>query len=572
MRRALVALCLALLVGALVPVPARPAPDKRLGAAVAPVTLVPRRGSTISVGGLHRYFGSVEIGSAADGLVLVNEVPFERYLLGLNEVPVTWPAEALKAQAVAARTFALYTLLEPKRPDAAAYGFDICATDQCQVFSGADVVGLPDGERWTAAVDATAGQVVQYDGRPIFARYHSTSGGRTLSNSEAFPGEPDYPYLRPVASTTERASPLYRWRVDFPLRDLQVMLERAGWWGSSFGRLKTVRTQARPEAEAINPAIAFEGTRGRMVRTAEELRDVVRTLAPSMFPGRYPSSADTMSGVLPETFPSHRITITTARGIVRVLGRGWGHGAGMSQWGAFGLAQQGASYSDILAHYYTGTTVGSATGPRVVRVGVGWSLSSASASGDFKIVDGAGRTLVRRALGTWGFRWTGSGAVAVDPPRGYGLPLRVGIVESPRTVEVGDSTFITVALSRPAKVQPVTSAPAPRERYPARIEEAGRRRIPWLAPLEPGRYRVVVRASTGATVKKSRPVDILVRAPEQPVIVGPPLEPPDPDEPAGTWLPVAATTVSSFGEPVAMAARVFDALPTSTRAASRATS
>jgi SpoIID/LytB domain protein len=548
-------LCLALIVSVWWPSPARPAPKDRLGAAVAPLRLVPRPGSTIALGGLHRYFGPIEIGSAADGLVLVNDVAFERYLLGLNEVPVTWPEEALKAQAIAARTFALYTLLEPKRPDAAAYGFDICATVQCQVFSGADVVGLPDGERWTAAVGATAGQVVTYQGDPIFARYHSTSGGRTLSNSEAFPGEGDYPYLQPVSSTTEQGSPLYRWEVAFPIGDLQAILERAGWWGPSFGRLTRVRTAEARADWVVDPDVSFEGTRGNLVRSASDLRDVVRTLAPAMFPGRYPSPADTTSGVLPETFPSHRITVTTARRAVHVLGRGWGHGTGMAQWGAHGLAQQGASYTDILTHYYRGTTVSTAPVPHAVRVGVGWALPSASASGDFRIVDGTGRTLVRRALGSWGFRWTGSGAVAIDPPRGYGLPLRVGIVESPEKVEVGDSTFITVALSRPAKVQPLTSAPAPRERYPARIEEAGRRRIPWLAPLEPGSYSVVVRASTGASVKRSRPVRIVVEEPAPPVAVGPPAqEPPGPDVPDGlAWLPVAAivllglVTLAAFG-------------------------
>lgn len=556
MRRAAAITCLVVVLGAFWPAPARPAPKGRLGAAVAPITLVPRGDSTIALGGLHRYFGAVEIGSASNGLVLVNKLPFERYLLGLNEVPVTWPEEALKAQAVAARTFAVYTLLEPKRPDAAAYGFDIGATDQCQVFSGADVIDVPDGERWTAAVGATAGQVVLYNGQPIFARYHSTSGGRTLSNSEAFPGEGDYPYLQPVSSTTEQGSPLYRWRVEFPLRDLQSILERAGWWGAGSGRLRSVST-GPAAARSINPPIEFDGTRASISRPAADLRDVVRTLAPAMFPGRYPSAGATSSGVLPETFPSHRITVTTRRGVVHVLGRGWGHGAGMSQWGAHGLAQQGASFADILTHYYRGTSVGTTPIPQSVRVGVGWSLPAATASGDFKIVDGNGRTLVPRALGSWGFRWTGSGAVAIDPPRGYGLPLRVGIVESPEAVEVGDSTFITVALSRPAKVQPVTSAPAPRERYPARIEEAGRRRIPWLAPLEPGSYRVVVRASTGATVKKSRPVRIVVREPQpgpgEPTIAGPPPEAPETDEPAGSWLISGAAiflglvTLAAFG-------------------------
>lgn len=554
--RAATALALLLLTVAFV-APARPAGNQagegKLGAAVAPLTLVPRRGSTIGIGGLHRYFGPIEIGSAGDGLVLVDRLSPERYLLGLNEVPTTWPEEALRAQAIAARTFALYTLTEPKRPDAAAYGFDICATDQCQVFSGADVVTLPDGERWEKAVADTAGQVVLYQGQPIFARYHSTSGGRTLSNSQAFEGEVDYPYLQPASSTTEKGSPLYRWRVEFTLKDLQAILERVGWWGSDFGKLRAASTVGLAEG-AVYPNVLFEGTRGRVVRTAEELRDVVRELAPAMFPGRYPSAAPTSSGVLPETFPSNRVTITTRGKIVQVVGRGWGHGTGMSQWGAHGLAEQGASYVDILTHYYRGTTVGTAPQPKVVRVGLGWALPSATASGDFKIVDGAGKTLVQRALGTWGFRWDGAGAVSIAPPRGYGLPLRVGIVQSPQEVEIGDSAFITVALSRPAKVQPLTSAPAPRERYPARIEEAGRRRIPWLAPLEPGRYEVVVRASTGATIKRSKPVEIMVTQPEPEAPAAPPEAAPPGEEAADlTWLPAAAliflgvVTVAAFG-------------------------
>ena len=497
---------------------ARAASVKRLGAAVAPVTLVPRHGATISVNGVHRYFGSIRIGSASDGLVVVDSLPLERYLLGLNEVPATWPEEALKAQAVAARTFALYTLAEPPRPDAAAYGFDICATDQCQVFSGAEVVALPDGDRWREAVESTAAQAVLYDGRPIFARYHSTSGGVTLSNSQGFEGEVDYPYLQPVSSTTEQESPLYRWKVVFTSADLQALLTRAGWWGDA-GKLVSV--VSRPSSTGhVYPDLLFVGTNGRFERTAEELRDIVRTLAPAMWPGKYPSAADTTTGRLPETFPSNRVTVSTRGRIVHVLGRGWGHGVGMSQWGAHGLAEQGATYADILTHYYSGTSVGTTAEPARVRVGLDWGLAAATASGDFEIVDGLGHTLVPRALGTWGFRWTGSGAVSIDPPRGYGLPLRVGIVDAPVRVRVGDSAFLTVALSRPAKVQPVTSAPAPRERYPATIKEAGRRRIPWLAPLEPGRYRVVVRASTGETIEHSRPVEIVVREPKVSAPVG----------------------------------------------------
>ena len=80
--------------------------------------------------------------SANDGLVVTNRLGLEKYLLGLNEVPTDWPTEALKAQAVAARTYALWTLAQPPGGSAAIYGFDICASIECQVFSGAAVATL----------------------------------------------------------------------------------------------------------------------------------------------------------------------------------------------------------------------------------------------------------------------------------------------------------------------------------------------------------------------------------------------------------------------------------------------
>ncbi|MGH2746719.1 MAG: hypothetical protein ACRDKB_02195, partial [Actinomycetota bacterium] len=172
--------------------------------------------------------------------------------------------------------------------------------------------------------------------------------------------------------------------------------------------------------------------RGDLTRTAEELREVVRTVAPEMFPARYPSRAPTTSGRLPETFPSNRLQIETRNKTVTVLGRGWGHGVGMSQWGAHGLARAGASYGEVLAHYYSGVTIEDVPDPGPIEVGVDWGRRSVRVAGSFRIEDGRGRTLVRRALGTWGFEWAGTGAVSIDPPKGYGLPLRVGIVGAPQ--------------------------------------------------------------------------------------------------------------------------------------------
>jgi len=517
-RAVVLAVALSLTVTA---VPAGAAKNQKLGAAVSPVRLVPRGPSAIEMSGLHSYFGTVELTAAGDGIVVSNRIGLERYLLGLQEVPSSWPEEALKAQVVAARTYALWTLAQGRTGEGAAYGYDICATVQCQVFSGADVVATKDGDRWRAAVEATAGQAILDEGEPILARYHSTSGGMTLDNEDAFPEESAYPYLQSVESPWEEGSPLFRWTTSFRLRDFERIIRRVGWWtGSS----KLERVSSVPSATGRHyPDVVFEGSRRRVVRTAEELRDVVRDVAPAMFPGRYPGPAPTVSGVLPETFPSNRIEVRTQGKRVLVSGRGWGHGSGMSQWGAHGLAEQGASYIDILTHYYTGASIGSVPEPPPFEVGVQSGASAVTARGSFEIVDGRGETIVARALGTWTFRWAGSGAIAIEPPPGFGLPLEVGIVDAPKKVVVGEPAYLTVALSRPARVRTQTARSPTGYKDPGvEIEDAGRRKVVWLAPLEEGLYRVRVQARAGPARRRSEPVQILVtsasvRAAEPPV-------------------------------------------------------
>lgn len=541
-RSLLTILCAAALTA--LPIGASAAGGKqRFGAAVAPIRLVPTGSQPIQVAGLHSFFGTVELGSFGDGLAVIDDVAFEKYLLGLNEVPVDWPMEALRAQAVAARTYALWTLQRPRAGSAAVYGFDICATVQCQVFSGADVLRLPNGGRWTQAVRSTAGQVVLYRDQPILARYHSTSGGETLDNSQAFPTEQDYPYLQGVSSTTEERAPLYRWKVRFALAQLQAILERAGVWRADFGRLEEVHTRASSSGLHY-PDVIFVGRKGRTLRTAEELRDVVRDLAPALFPGEYPSRWRTSSGVLPETFPSNRISIRTRGRVVHVLGRGWGHGVGMSQWGAEGLARRGFDYIDILTHYYTGVTVGRFTAPARIRVGAATGLSTASVTGDFRIIDGTGRTLVPHALGSWTFRYGGSGAVSIDPPAGYGLPLRLGVVKAPRRVEPGRRALIRITLSRPARVS-VTARPASRSTPPV-VRSAGKTTVAWRAPRTPGTYVLRIRARSESATKSSEPLRLSVERPPEPS----PKVAPGEDAPADAPTEAAARTAQSDGDDV----------------------
>ncbi|MGH2755551.1 MAG: SpoIID/LytB domain-containing protein [Actinomycetota bacterium] len=530
-RRHAAALALICLFGS---VSVGPAEARRLGAVAGPVTLEPLRGSTLAVAGLHSYLGRLKLDPASDGLVVVNSLPLERYLLGLNEVPTTWPVEALRAQAVAARTYALHTLEQPPGGTAAVYGFDICASVECQVFSGADVVALPSGSRWVDAVRDTDAATILYDGRPILARYHSTSGGRTFDNEQIFETEPAYPYLQGVVSNTEEGSSVYRWRVRFRLPDLERIVENAGLLPAA-GRLIEARTIASREGLHY-PDVLLTTTRGERRMTAEDLRIAVRAGAPALFPGLYPSPAPTASGRLPETFPSNRLEMVTRGRVVHVLGRGWGHGVGMSQWGAEGLARRGFSYPDILQHYYTGVSIATYPTDRNVDVGVATGSPAVTVTGAFQIVGGNGRTLVREALGTWEFRFGGSGVVAVDPPRGYGLPLDVGVVEAPKRVRPGERVGITYALSRPARVKTVTSGldrPSAAE-----VSAAGRNRLSWRAPEQPGRYAVQVVARAAGAEKRdtTRIVVAEVEGPE----VGEPLEPIEADDPgpgpAWAWI------------------------------------
>lgn len=489
---------LVLLVVSLLPTIASPTAASEGGrkprAVAGAVRLVPLSDGPVMVEGLHAYFGVIELRPDGDGVTVVNRLPLEDYLLGLNEVPLTWPREALRAQAVAARTYALWTLGQPRSGEAAVRGFDICASTDCQVFAGADVLTSNlAGFRWSEAVASTKGQTILYDGAPILARYHSTSGGQTLDNEQAFPEEGPYPYLKGVPSATEQAAPLYRWEVSFRLRDLEAMLRRAGRWPQNMGRLLAARTF--PSRSGLHyPDIVFKARRGRLRLTAEDFRIIVRELAPQMFPGRYPAPGPTASGRLPETLPSNRITGSSNTGVMRIVGRGWGHGVGMSQWGAQGQAAVGASYEQILAHYYRGTGLGE-TPARKIEVGVGWGLPSVAVTGAFRVEDRSGKPLVRQAYGTWTFGAGPDGTLMLRGPGASDVALSLGIVRAPDVAQAEEAAKVQIVLSKPASVR-LATAPTSDASTHTRFGP-GPRTLRFAAPSEPGRYQVELRAAAG---------------------------------------------------------------------------
>jgi stage II sporulation protein D len=307
-----------------------------------------------------RFPGTLRVRRAADGtLALTVSLPFDRYLEGIAEVPPSWPAAALEAQAIAARSYALATT-GWTGAEGDTLEQPICATTSCQVYRGIPVPPDPDHRRWVRAVRSTDGRVLLDGDRPATTVYFSTSNGRTYANDDVF-GSAPLPYLRAVVEHDDSASPTSRWTVRLPFRDLTAFLRASGDW---------------PSGPAIGDAIVSGGSlvlrRGNTSRSldAETLRDAVNTWAPCLRPGRYPT------GLLPLTIPSRWLRLTTTERAVVVTGRGWGHGVGMVQWGAYGKARRGWSAAEILAFYYGGLRPATHPEPGIIHVLVASDLAA----------------------------------------------------------------------------------------------------------------------------------------------------------------------------------------------------
>jgi stage II sporulation protein D len=204
-----------------------------------------------------RYRGSLEVRPGSLGVSAINAVDLEDYVRGVvaGEVPASWPADALRAQAVAARTYAIAT---SKHGD----GFDQYADTRSQMYVG--VAG--EAASTNAAVAATAGEVVAYEGQAIVAYYFSTSGGRTEDVENSFIGAEPVPYLKSVADPYDTASPRHRWTVRMTLGKASARLG-----GLVKGYLRQIRVLSRGSSPRVVRA-QIVGTRGRTNVTGPQLR------------------------------------------------------------------------------------------------------------------------------------------------------------------------------------------------------------------------------------------------------------------------------------------------------------
>jgi SpoIID/LytB domain protein len=231
--------------------------SKRVGVFNAPLE-VAGKGNVLNVGGLGDYRGRLEFRPTTFGINTINAVGLEDYVAGVvaRESPSAWPLEALKAQAVAARTYAITT-------SKAGAGFDQYADTRSQVYGGVAAESISSN----AAVAATRGQVVTYNGAPVVTYFFSTSGGRTENVENSFIGSDPKPWLKSVNDPYDGVSPKHRWG---PIR--MSMATAAGKLsGLVKGRFKGIRVNRRGKSPRIVAATVI-GTGGRTHVSGATLR------------------------------------------------------------------------------------------------------------------------------------------------------------------------------------------------------------------------------------------------------------------------------------------------------------
>ncbi|HEU4383981.1 MAG TPA: SpoIID/LytB domain-containing protein [Anaeromyxobacteraceae bacterium] len=281
-------------------------------------------GVTFTAGGPIRcagrlLSGEVEVRRAAGGLAVIDALPLEDYVAAVAgaEMPPAFPLEALKAQAVAARSYALSRKLEAVEE---GRDYDLGATVLSQVYPGQAV-----DPRARAAAAATAGEVLVKDRRPAEAYFHSTCGGRTERGLDALGRDLDY--LVSVECGRCGASPKATWRLRLRADELALLADLPG---RASGLLVIERTRA---GRASRVEVRAGKSRTRL--TAVDLRQRLGY----------------------ERLPSLWFSVKATGGAFVLTGRGSGHGGGLCQWGAAGWARAGADHREILRRYYPGTEI-----------------------------------------------------------------------------------------------------------------------------------------------------------------------------------------------------------------------
>ena len=251
------------------------------------------------------------------------KVPFEEYIKGVlaGEMPTSFELEALKAQAVAARSYVLYQVSKNKDKD-----YDVVNTTDNQVYLTDEDLKSKWKDEYTSkinkvkkAVSETKGEYLSYNGEIVEALFFSTSTGKTENSEEVFSSK--VPYLRSASSSWDEASPVYQDTATFNLNDFY---QKLGLQYNDKITAEVLETTSTGRVKKIK--INGVELNGRDVATKLKLRSNYFSIVQN----------------------DKNVTITT---------KGFGHGVGMSQYGALGMAKEGYKYDKILKHYYQGTEI-----------------------------------------------------------------------------------------------------------------------------------------------------------------------------------------------------------------------
>lgn len=299
--------------------------------------------------GKPSYEGIIELRTTAEGIVIINELPVESYLCKVvpSEMPSSYEAEALKAQAVCARSYAYRQMENYGYPEYKAHVND--STDY-QVYGNST-----SAKRSSDAVKETKGQTVRYKGKIVTTYYYSTSGGQTTT-MEAWgtkPGEKNG-YLKSVKvkgknGYYEKSLPWYRWNAKVSIKELSNAVSLNV--GKNLGTLQKIEVTKRGPG---NVAVELRAT-GNKGSVTVKTENKIRTALKGDYTIKKQDGSKTICGKL---LPSAFFTVEKSGEYFVIRGRGYGHGIGMSQNGANEMAKQGKNYREILELFYQGTTVG----------------------------------------------------------------------------------------------------------------------------------------------------------------------------------------------------------------------
>ena len=330
--------------------------DAQQGATILIKKLMSGAGMTWASVDDKEYRGQLEIihNRKRNTLVAVNLVNIEEYLMGVmsSEMPAGFPTEALRSQAVLARTYAMKHLGKHK-----ADGYDLCDTQHCQVYGG---VGA-ESESGNAAVEATMGEVLGYNNRPIEAVFSANCGGVTQSAKEA--GWFATAYLNPVSDYKDFdfdnlqpyhfkdllqhpinaysrydknvSMAAFRWTRVVDEADLRAQIKRQK---KDIGPITAIIPEKRGRSGYVSKVLV-KGTKGTVTLSKENI--IRNNLAPGMLRSSY--------FIVVPNYENRKL-----KNFV-FYGGGWGHGVGFCQTGSAGRAEDGQKYPQILEHYFPGT-------------------------------------------------------------------------------------------------------------------------------------------------------------------------------------------------------------------------